>query len=43
MMSGETPGQCSMPNQRPVRPTPLITSSAMKSTPYRSQISRTVW
>jgi hypothetical protein len=35
------PPQCSSPNQRPVRPKPVITSSLMKSTSWRSQISRT--
>ncbi len=39
MMSGCTP-QCSSANQRPVRPKPVITSSAMSSTSLRSQISR---
>jgi hypothetical protein len=39
IMSGVTP-QWSMPKLRPVRPTPLMTSSAMKSTSCLSQISR---
>jgi hypothetical protein len=31
--------QWSHPNQRPVRPKPVITSSAMSSTPWRRQTS----
>jgi hypothetical protein len=38
-MSGITP-QCSTPKRRPVRPNPVITSSEIQSTPYRSQIWR---
>ena len=41
MMSGLM-SQCSTANILPVRPNPLITSSAMRITPYLSQISRTV-
>ena len=37
-MSARTP-QWSSPNQRPVRPNPVITSSAMSSTPWRRQTS----
>ena len=39
-MSGRI-GQRSMPNQVPSRPKPQITQSAMKSTPWRVQISAT--
>src|SRR5258708_32006856 len=41
VMSGTTP-QCSVANIRPVRPNPVMTSSQMRRTPYRSQISRTI-
>ena len=37
-MSGRTP-QWSSPNQRPVRPNPVMTSSAISSTPCRRQTS----
>src|SRR5512134_2209756 len=40
MMSGTT-SKWSTPNQRPVRPNPQTTSSAMSRTPYRSQVRRT--
>jgi hypothetical protein len=38
--SGTTP-KCSAANHVPVRPKPAMTSSRMKTMPYRSQISRT--
>src|SRR5262245_25989696 len=38
--SGRTP-QWSIPNHRPVRPNPVITSSAIRSTPWRRQTSAT--
>ena len=41
IMSGTT-FQCSMPNHLPVRPQPVMTSSAMSSTPWRSQMSRSI-
>ena len=41
IMSGTT-SQCSMANAFPVRPKPVMISSAMKSTPYLSQVSRTM-
>src|SRR3546814_2641384 len=41
MMSGETPA-CSQAKSVPVRPHPVITSSAMKSTSCAAQISR-IW
>ncbi len=37
-MSGRTP-QWSIANQRPVRPKPVMTSSAMRRTPWRRQTS----
>jgi hypothetical protein len=40
-MSGRTP-QWSTPNQRPVRPNPVITSSAITSTPLRRHTSTIV-
>src|SRR2546425_5837054 len=40
MRSGTTPS-CSTPNQRPVRPKPVMTSSAIISTSSSSQIART--
>ena len=40
MMSGTTPS-CSTANQRPVRPKPVMTSSAIISTSRSSQILRT--
>ena len=39
MMSGAT-SQWSQPNQRPVRPNPVMTSSRMSRMPCRSQTSR---
>ena len=39
MRSGTTP-QWSTANQRPVRPKPAITSSAISRMPFRSQIAR---
>ena len=41
IMSGTTP-QCSIPNHLPVRPKPVITSSAISRIPYLSQISRSI-
>jgi hypothetical protein len=40
IMSGRTP-QWSTPNQRPVRPNPVITSSMISSTPWRRSTSVT--
>ena len=39
-MSGRTP-QCVSPNHSPVRPNPVMISSAIRSTSCRSRISRT--
>ena len=41
MMSGSTP-QWSTPNILPVRPSPVVTSSAMSTTPYSLHISRSI-
>ena len=41
MKSGSEPN-CSMPNQVPARPKPVITSSLITSTSFALQISRTI-